>query len=854
MTRLIRGTLALPRRCMGWCLATPLRIAITGLAMVSSMISGTVYGYSYAASPTFCKSCHHMDPYYESWEQSTHKNVACVQCHFKPGLGHEFEGKWVAVKQLASAITGRYSSMPYAEVSDQSCLRSGCHDRQELDPEFEFSTREIKFKHLPHLDEMRRGIQLTCSSCHHHSVLESHFEVDRSACFLCHFKPGDSAAALDHGTEGDCNTCHGPPEESRRVGKFELAHAKLVDRGMSCVQCHSEIQTGRGEVDRARCISCHNQTELVEQITDVGKLHLEHVSRGRLHCYQCHDIIQHGTVQSDDPTKGAATPTGAVLPKPPPLQEQNCARCHEPGHGAHQRFFAGVGGRGVDALPNDMHAVGMDCVACHRDNASAADPLAQPRSRREIALDSCRSCHGEGYRDIAETMSSNLITLQKHLSGRAEAITALLARHKSSQPPMSAADYRRWRDTRHNLELLTGTHPAHNPNFALQLLRHGDRGLRQLEAKLGLVASQAPPGLRGEDCMICHSTAFATQPEMHGPIQANLCTACHQSHDNGRHQPRVEVGSDRCLTCHQEIERVLGPSAFVHQPVLQDCGICHQAHTGEHQGRLIEQPVTLCSACHEHGQGTHGPVHGALAKDEGCKTCHVTHGSKFPSLLRSDARSLCVTCHDKPQRRRDGSIVAAVGNQTTECREDTLLHGAIRDGNCTGCHDPHGTQNSMLLRAAYPSKDEIYRVFDPETYALCMQCHEVAAFEQAETSGLTRFRNGSKNLHFIHVNREFKGRSCRICHTTHVGENADHVRQGIAFGETMLNIDYQRHVTGGKCVTTCHVPRGYDRIKAIPLPPAPGKTGKPGLKPEAATKRSKAPLENRTPLSGPRRR
>ena len=32
-----------------------------------------------SSRPAFCGSCHIMNPYYESWKQSSHKNIACVE-------------------------------------------------------------------------------------------------------------------------------------------------------------------------------------------------------------------------------------------------------------------------------------------------------------------------------------------------------------------------------------------------------------------------------------------------------------------------------------------------------------------------------------------------------------------------------------------------------------------------------------------------------------------------------------------------------------------------------------------------------------------------------------------------------
>src|SRR5690242_7727803 len=41
----------------------------------------------YTSRPKFCRSCHIMEPYYDSWAVSKHKDVSCIECHFAPGIG-----------------------------------------------------------------------------------------------------------------------------------------------------------------------------------------------------------------------------------------------------------------------------------------------------------------------------------------------------------------------------------------------------------------------------------------------------------------------------------------------------------------------------------------------------------------------------------------------------------------------------------------------------------------------------------------------------------------------------------------------------------------------------------------------
>ncbi len=59
----------------------------------------------YTSRPQFCNSCHIMQPYYKSWQESSHKDVACIDCHFPPGIGGEVRGKMLGLVQVAKYVT-----------------------------------------------------------------------------------------------------------------------------------------------------------------------------------------------------------------------------------------------------------------------------------------------------------------------------------------------------------------------------------------------------------------------------------------------------------------------------------------------------------------------------------------------------------------------------------------------------------------------------------------------------------------------------------------------------------------------------------------------------------------------------
>jgi hypothetical protein len=118
-----------------------------------------------------------------------------------------------------------------------------------------------------------------------------------------------------------------------------------------------------------------------------------------------------------------------------------------------------------------------------------------------------------------------------------------------------------------------------------------------------------------------------------------------------------------------------------------------------------------------------------------------------------------------------------------------------------------------LLGNDFP--EEFYTPYATEKYAICFDCHdERVALDK--WSKETQFRNGNRNLHFLHVNRE-KGRNCKACHEVHAGQQEKHIRENIPFGNKGWSypITYTITENGGGCVVGCHRPLSYDREKAI---------------------------------------
>jgi predicted CXXCH cytochrome family protein len=136
-------------------------------------------------------------------------------------------------------------------------------------------------------------------------------------------------------------------------------------------------------------------------------------------------------------------------------------------------------------------------------------------------------------------------------------------------------------------------------------------------------------------------------------------------------------------------------------------------------------------------------------------------------------------------------------------------HDPIRKDGCVACHKPHGSENFRLLKASFPPG--FYANFDLDGYALCFSCHEDLALTVERTRTLTNFRDGDRNLHFLHVNKANRGRTCRACHDVHASPEPLQIRERVRFGKWLMPIHFEKKETGGSCHPGCHAIKTYDR-------------------------------------------
>jgi len=323
-------------------------------------------------------------------------------------------------------------------------------------------------------------------------------------------------------------------------------------------------------------------------------------------------------------------------------------------------------------------------------------------------------------------------------------------------------------------------------------------------------------------CQGCHE--IERKSRLHGPFAAGQCTACHQPHESdSKFLLLGGEGNNHCLMCHRSKQQQLLAASTVHKPVEEACTTCHTPHSSDNAFMLNAPVEELCFTCHPDVEGKVAEAkspHGAVFTGHRCANCHDPHAQGNRLLLRSDLRSLCLRCHDKPQRAYDGRTIPDMRPVLLERKS---LHGPVKAGQCDICHEVHGSRNARLLGKYFPSK--FYDAFDLAKYALCFQCHSNAIVLVPETSTLTNFRDGERNLHYLHVNRPEKGRTCRTCHEIHGSSLPRHMASEVGFegGAWSMPIRYEETADGGKCAPGCHKPFAYSRVKRlnpISRPPA----------------------------------
>jgi len=356
-------------------------------------------------------------------------------------------------------------------------------------------------------------------------------------------------------------------------------------------------------------------------------------------------------------------------------------------------------------------------------------------------------------------------------------------------------------------------------------------------------AGQTKHLLRGkttsDNCLTCHD-GMAKGPRFHKSPAVKGCIGCHDPHASDlpdlvrAKQPKL------CYTCHEDIQEDAAEAKVVHGPVSVSCGSCHDPHRPLAGKGLKKAGAGLCMTCHKPFADKLAAMskrHGKLLEKTDCMRCHGAHSGPRRARLLKTPQQLCLACHDKEIKSADGrtieGLAAAMG-------EGMKLHGPLAKQDCAACHEPHGNTQFSFLRRSYPST--FYSAYSSDAYALCFKCHDSKLAADSHTVSATNFRNGNVNLHYVHVNKDPKGRTCGSCHAPHASKKPHMLAESVPFGQWKIPIGFTDDKNGGTCASGCHSSKTYSR-SAQAAKDAPAKTAakKPATKPAKPTKLATSP-------------
>jgi cytochrome c nitrite reductase small subunit len=288
------------------------RLAIIAGVLVVLLVGASAVAARFTESNKFCGTdCHEMWAYRDAWQQSPHKDAACVQCHIPPGPVNFVETKLSASREIWVHLTGQVKApiKVTRHVPNASCERSGCHTTQVTTTIKLGKPAPVSFQHGSEGHAKQQCIACHASLTHAGAPGVTAPPANAmSSCLSCH----------TNGTK-DCGYCHKPPHAPRG----------------NCADCHSLTSWSggkggahpggplTGKHGQITCETCHTKGTAVKPdgcITCHGDHH-----NGLTSCVDCHTIKDWTPSKFTHPQEGEHIPNGET-----PLQ---CDACHQGGFG-----------------------------------------------------------------------------------------------------------------------------------------------------------------------------------------------------------------------------------------------------------------------------------------------------------------------------------------------------------------------------------------------------------------------------------------------------------------------------------------------------------------------------------------
>lgn len=545
-----------------------------------------------ARGSSFCRNCHYMQPYVEQWKSSTHKDVACVNCHPTQ--------RRAMFAQFVKYVTGTYSPRPRAFVPDESCTSSKCHSEMPKSNDVKFLT--VTFPHQPHLGMDRRGLRLHCASCHGSSQEAGHVSVDQRICYLCHFK-GQPV----EGTLTWCGSCHGAPTGTSKHGGFLFDMKSYASSGVQCSRCHVAVHEGEGVVSKDKCFSCH--VSRVEAISNAKVIHVRHVAEQEVRCLECHEPIQHGNIKML-----------SVL-------DVSCESCHPNLHAGPKEMYLGVGAKGASATPSRMFAAQINCTGCHTQVVVQGNMSFLGQGSKSANPKACAACHDARFIPMVERWKEQgraLAAEARRLAEEGKLRAGRAAGDKEAQDAVTNLNF--------NARFLEQGHPVHNIEYAIKIVQASATILGRLGKSNQKRTVAIQPAFAREPFSYCTASCHSFIPKKEPYNFQNVAfphtfhvqkigLSCDTCHKENQHKELTLAKPSDCASCHHASTKV-------------DCARCHAIQVSFYRGKAPSLiGVTLkpdgmaasvgCADCHD-------PTKPEPLKEvsKRCESCHESQGPK----------------------------------------------------------------------------------------------------------------------------------------------------------------------------------------------------------------------------------
>ncbi|MGB8646937.1 MAG: NapC/NirT family cytochrome c [Anaerolineae bacterium] len=617
---------------------------LVGVVIIALAMGAGFWAWDYASSPVFCgTTCHTMPPHYESYLNSSHARVNCVECHIgRTSFGVEFTRKAVDAQFVVSYLTGNYKYPIYVnnlQPATESCEK--CHWPEKFSND--------KIVNVTHYATDEKNTPTTTTLVMHVGGgtsrqglgLGIHWHIENPIVFYYADNQQQQIPYIEVTNKDGSKTVY--KDLSTPLTPEEIA--KLPKRQMDCIDCHN--RTSHNFLSPTDALDSAMQNKQIDPnipfIKQKGIELLTPLYKTPQEATQAIGALE--KYYQDSQAAYYAQNKSAVQNAVKALQDLY-PTLHYPDQGLDWTIH-----------PNNLgHKDWPGCFRCHDGKHFTAD------GSKAIRLE-CNVCHS-----LPEVTTPDgpapAISLAPNQEPASHQTTTWLAEHRNTFD----ASCQQCHDTRNaggkDNSSFCSNSACHGSNWkyvglnapALAKLLNQPAGPK---SQPGATPVKIPHPINGNpDCQICHGpdSKVLPYPADHQGRANTTCTACHPpSISPAQPAPVVTgppsiphdlAGRNECLGCHGS-----GMASVPQVP---------QFH------KDYQFPNTGCLNCHKSGPATQStPVAGA--------TPTASAGGPPNQPADHAGRTVCLACHQ-----------TGVGGAPTAPAD----HAGRTDDTCTACHKP----------------------------------------------------------------------------------------------------------------------------------------------------------------------